>query len=167
MRNLRLVLVQGLTAALIIGCSGGQAVASQAAPTASTAAAGKDGRAQGTAHYEASGDLTASGDLNLTLSYVDGSNPGTASLEFQGAATTSADGPDDLVIRVHPNSNSIVLKTSTIQVSAGKECKWDLGVLSPDNGTGTIQCDRAAANGPTDPSGSKSVALKITFTYHK
>jgi hypothetical protein len=162
MPNLRLALAYGLTAALIVGCGGGQTAAS-----ASAAVANGDGRVQGTAHYETTGDLAASGDLSLKLSYVDGSNPGTASLDFQGAASTSSNEPDDLVIRIHPNSNSLVLKTSTIQVNGGKECKWDLGALTPADGTGTIQCDRAAVNGPTGSTGSKSVALKITFMYHK
>lgn len=162
MPNLRLALAYGLTAALIAACGGGQAAAS-----ASAAVTTGDGRVQGTAHYETTGDLVASGDLSLKLSYVDGSNPGTASLDFQGPASTGSNEPDDLVIRVHPNSNSLVLKTSAIQVSGGKECTWDLGVLTPTDGTGTIQCDRAALSSPTDSSGSKSVALKITFMYHK
>ncbi len=42
-----------------------------------------------------------------------------------------------------------------------------MGVLTPTDGTGTIQCDRATVTGPAASAGSKTVVLKITFVYHK
>ncbi len=112
MLHLRRVIGCGLIAALIAAC-GGQAASQGAASSGASAATG-DGRVKGTAHYETTGDPAASGDLSLKLSYVDGSNPGTASLEFQDAAPASSGEPDDLIISVHPSSSSLDLKTSTI-----------------------------------------------------
>jgi hypothetical protein len=70
------------------------------------------------------------------------------------------------VIRVQPNTNSLVLTTSHFEATAKHaDCTWTLGELTPKDGTGSIVCDGAAAGAPGDSVGGKKVTVKIDFTY--
>ena len=97
---------------------------------------------------------------------MDGSNPGTASLEFQGAAPASSGEPDDLIISVPP-AELAGPEDEHDSNQGGERVQMGRGSPDPHRWTGTIQCDQATVTGPAASAGSKTVALKITFVYHK
>jgi hypothetical protein len=153
--------------------------AASAAPTAaSSSAAG----GPGSAHYEITGPNAASGDVAFLWSTLSSKYaleaPGTVQqLVFQDAAAElSIYFPVPSCSSDFPQTCGIVKFTSfgnpgfalgangwhQTPLPEGPSCTWDMSQLTPNGGTGSVECNEAinSRDLKADPN-----TIKITFTY--
>ena len=174
MRHLRLSPALLTIAALTMACSGppGSSSAggsSQAAgasqggaasqPAASTGGGGGGGAANGTAHYEVSGDVTQSGDLAFT--YING---GISQFVNSGwvAYFYSADQKTILQVNSMKDTHSLTFGNGDVIVvgSTDTSCTFDFSQNDASGLKGTVDCPSPIATNAT----GQQIHVKIHAT---